>query len=1061
MKKVLLLFAFLSFIGMQGFAQRTVTGTVTGADDGMGLPGVSILVKGTNVRTVTDLNGAYSISAPADATAIVFEFMGMETQEVAISGDVVNAMMKSSDIGIDEVIVVAYGTSKKSSFTGSASIVDAKVLEKRQVSNVTGALSGVTPGLQAANNNGQPGTSTKIRIRGVGSFNASSEPLFVVDGVPFDGDISSLSGSDIESVTVLKDAASNSLYGARGANGVIMINTKKGKSGKTLITFDAKVGINQRGVPEYDIMTNPSMYYEKYYEGIYNNQISAGSDPATAHIDANDMMFGTQGLDYNIYNVPAGQYLIGTDGKINPNATLGRVWDEDYYLINDDWYGEIFGKSQVRQEYNLSISGGSEKQSTYFSLNYLTDEGIISNSEFDRLTTRLNTDYQVRKWLKVGGNIGYTNYSSNYPADQSGLSSKNLFYVSRIVAPIYPLYVRDANGDILVDKNGITMYDYGTGEYPGLTRPVMSIANPVSDLKLDKREYKSNILAAKGYLNFDIIKGLKLQLIASYDYDNTNHMDKSNSFYGQSASYGGSIWRYAETTGSLVTQQLVSYEHSFDKHNFDALLGHETYLRKWNRVSGSKRNIYDPESEEISSGILNPQTSSFTNEYFVEGYFTRLQYNYNQKYFSSLSYRRDGSSRFAPENRWGNFWSVGASWLLNKESFVAGVSWLNMCKVKISYGAQGNDALLDDFGDPNYYPYLDQYEIYNNNDEFGVTEVYNGNKDITWETSYNFNAGIDFSLFGDKLSGSVEFFNRKVQDMLFYVKVSPSAGFPSYPDNLGSMKNKGVEFNLRGLVVKTDKILWSVYLNGTYYKNEILSLPDYMESSENGYPAAGSKVWQIGGSIYDWFMPIYVGVDDEGSPQWEINNADGTIGTTTDYAEASQYLNKGKPGSALPDLQGGFGTEVSAYGFDFSIALTYQLGGLTLDGTYQDLMHAGEASEAGTNWHKDILNSWTPLNSGSDIPRVDFGASQFNGTSDRFLISSSYLNINNITLGYTIPMNVVEKMKLSSLRVYLAIDNVALFSKRKGLDPRQNFSGTTDYIYSPIRTISGGLRLQF
>ena len=1065
MKKVLLALSFMVIVGLQAILAQTtnITGKVTDATDGMAIPGVSVFVKGTTVGTVTKPDGTYSLSVPNDATTLVFSFVGMTMQEVDIAGQTtINVAMTSDAEDIDEVIVVAYGTATKEAFTGAASVVASEQLEKRQVSNISNALTGIAAGIQVSSDNGQPGSSANIRIRGVGSFSSSSKPLYVVDGVPFDGDVSSISGNDIESITVLKDAASNALYGARGANGVIMITTKKGRSGKAVVNFEARVGVNQRGIPEYDIMTDPAMYYEKYYEGIYNNQILAGSTPSESHIAANDIMFGDQGLEYNIYSVPEGQYLIGEEGKINPNASLGRVWADDYYLTNDDWYEEIFGSTQMRQEYNLSISGGSENQSTYFSVNYLNDEGIIANSGFERLTTRLKTDLNVTNWMKIGGNIGYTNSISDNPASQSGLSSKNLFYVSRIVAPIYPLYVRDANQDVIVDDRGITLYDYGTGEYPGLTRPVMSIANPASDLKYDKRQYKANILSAKGFANFDIYEGLRLQFNVSYDYDNTNTLDKDNAYVGQSASYGGSVYRRSYTESSLVLSQLLTYKKSFDQHNLDVLIGHETYDRTWSSLSGSKRKLYNPESEEISSGILNPQAYSNTGEYFVEGYLSRLQYDYQSKYFASASYRRDGSSRFHPDHRWGNFWSFGASWLINKEAFLASASWINMLKLKVSYGAQGNDALLDSDGYNVYYPYLDMYEVYNDNDDFGTRLTYTGKKEITWETSYNLNTGVDFALFNNKLNGSLEYFNRKVVDMLFYVPVPRSAGFESYPDNLGSMQNRGVEITINGTILKRNNLEWTAYVNGTHYKNEILELPDYMKTNEFGYTAApGRKVWKEGGSIYDWFMPIYRGVNEEGQAQWRMVDDEGNETTTTDYGTASQDKNSDLAGSALPDFMGGFGTSLFAYGFDFSVGCTYQIGGKTWDSSYQDLMHGGVASEAGTNWHKDILDSWTESNTGSDIPMVNYGLANQSATSDRFLVSSSYLNINNITVGYTFPKAISQRIGMNSLRLYVAADNVALFSKRKGLDPRQRFDGQIDYRYTPIRTISGGLKVQF
>ncbi|MBI9065061.1 MAG: SusC/RagA family TonB-linked outer membrane protein, partial [Marinilabiliaceae bacterium] len=1020
------------------------------------------------VGTVTQPDGTYNLSVPSDATTIVFSFVGMTSQEVAIEGRTsISVALESDAVDVDEVVVVAYGKAKKSAFTGSAAVIKADAIENRQVSNVSQALSGQVAGVQVRSSTGQPGTSAKIRIRGMGSISSSSEPLYVVDGVPFDGDISSISTQDIESMTVLKDAASNALYGARGANGVVMITTKKGKSGEARISFEAKFGVNQRGVDEYDIMTNPSMYYEKSYEGYYNNYIyEKNNTPAEAHQLANDFMLSDKGLIYNIYSYPEGQNLIGVDGKINPNATLGRKHGDDYYLINDDWYDEVFGANQSRQEYNLSVSGANDKMNYYMSFNYLDDAGIISNSGFKRLTTRLKADYQVRKWLKVNGNVSYANSESTYPGDQTGLSSKNLFYLTRIVAPIYPLYVRGADGNVIVDDEGHTLYDYGTKEYPGLDRPVMGIANPVSDLKLDKRSYKSDIFSLKGGADFQIIEGLSLNVNAALDLDLTGTLDKSNAYYGQSAEYGGSIYRRNRRSETLNIQQLLNYSKQFGNHSFTVLVGHETYDYRTRYLSGSKQMIYDKESEEISNGILKPSVYSGYSDYFVEGYLSRIQYDLKGKYFASASYRRDGSSKFAEGNKWGNFWSLGASWLLNKEVFLEGVDFINLLKLKASYGVQGNDnlyysaAVTGENGGPvtNYYPYADQYDIKNANDKFALEQSYVGNKNITWETSYNLNVGTEFTLFNSRLSGSFEYFNRRVDGMLFYRKVPAHSGFIQYPDNIGEMENKGIDISLNGTIIRTNQIEWDLAINATHFKNEILSLPP--EFPKEGYQT-GTRIWKVGGSIYDQYVPVYMGVEETtGNSMWKTYDEETKeYGTTTDFSLAND--NRFDIGTTLPDLQGGISTTVRGFGFDFSVSATYQIGGQVYDYAYRLLMHGGNNRNVGSNWHKDVLNSWSADNTNTDVPKVNYNDPYTNAFSDRWFTDASFFSINNITLGYTIPKSITDRAGLGSVRVYGVADNVALFSKRKGLDPRQSYSGTTDFVYSPIRTISGGVKVTF
>ena len=957
--------------------------------------------------------------------------------------------MKSDAEVLDEVIVVAYGTAKKSQFTGSAATVKADKIAARQVSNVTNALSGQVAGVQATSNNGQPGTGSTIRIRGIGSMAASNAPLYVVDGVPYDGDISAINTQDIESMTVLKDAASNALYGARGANGVILVTTKRGTSGKAVVNVDAKWGTNRRAVPNYDVMTSPKMYIENFYTAMLNGL--GGGDPKYNKA-VNGVLFNTSygGLGYPIYTVPEGELLIGKDGKMNPNATLGSIVGDSYYITPDNWYDELFDKGNLRQEYNVNISGSTDKMTYYMSAGYLDDSGIIPNSGFTRFSSRLKADYKLSDWLKVGANVSYTNSESAYPRDQSGSSSGNLFYVTNYIAPIYPLYARDAEKNIMKDERGMIIYDFGKNTPLG--RPYMGNSNPASMISLDKRNYQADIFSGKAFVDINIYKGLKATANWGVDLDNTRQSILYNPYYGQYAQVGGIVYVYSDRTFSTNQQYLLSYNNNFGDHNFDAMVGFESYNLKLQTLGGGKEKVYNPNTVEIDNAINNPSVSSYTNNYATEGILARLQYNYAEKYFASASFRRDASSRFHPDNRWGNFWSLGGAWLLNKETFLNDTSWIDVLKFKISYGVQGNDNL------GNYYPYQDQYTVSNNNDDFAVLLSYKGNKDITWETSHSFNTGFEFEFFKGRLTGGIEYFSRKTTDMLYNKPTPSSMGYSSIPMNVGSMINRGVELEVRGDIISTNNIVWSANFNLTHFKNEILKL----HPSLNGQLIDGSYIYREGESMYQFYLRKYAGVDPETGVALyyrDITDASGKVTgqeKTQDWTDATRYAT----GDILPKVYGGFGTSLTAYGFDIAVSFAYQLGGRVYDNGYSQLMHGGKSS-AGTNWHMDILNAWTPENTNTDIPRLNTSDSYTRSLSDRFLTSSDYLSIQNITIGYTLPKSWVRKMGIGSIRIYGVADNVALFTARKGLDPRQSYTASGADVYSPIRSISGGISLSF
>ena len=1062
-KIVLSLIAVFVFLAYATAQNRQISGTVSDAN-GHPVAGATVIVDGTSLGTTTNTAGEYTLSAPVNGTLVV-TFVGFEPQQLPIAGKTrINVTMKEDAQAIDDVIVVAFGTAKKEAFTGSAAVIKSDEIAKVQTSNVATALVGRVAGVQTSSTSGDLGKTPSIRVRGFGSINAGKEPLWIVDGMPYEGDLNNLNTNDIESMTVLKDAASNALYGARGANGVIMVTTKKAKSGDAVVTIDAKWGVNSKALEEYDVITSPAQYYETHFKALYGyyaqtNPAAKAYALASSGLTSN----GTGGLGYNVYTVPEGQALIGTNGKLNPNATLGRkiIYNgQEYWLTPDDWIDEAY-QSAFRQEYNVNISGATERSSFYASLGYLDNTGIIKSSALERYTARLKADYQAKKWLKLGGNMSYAHFSNSNGNSNEGSASStaNIFAFSAQMPPIYPVYIRDGSGRIMVDDNGYQMYDYGDKGNAGLTRPLLPGANGLQTSWLNKKKAEGNAFSGSGFVDISLYKGLKLTVNGSTNIDETRTTYLNNQYYGQFAEAGGTISKYHTRDIAYNLQQILNYNETFGKHNVGLMVGHEYYQKKYYYLSGTKSKLFSYDNEELGGAVVDGAGAhSYIDDYNSEGYFMRAQYDYAGRYFVSGSYRRDASSRFHPDHRWGNFWSVGAAWLLNQENWFD-APWVNMLKLKASYGSQGNDNIGN-------YLYTDTYSIENNNGEIAVLFGQKGNPNITWETNTNLNIGTEFGFWNNRLSGSVDFFNRKTSDMLFAFSVPSSLGYSSYYANVGDMVNRGVEVELNADLIRTKNVLWSFNLNLTHVKNEVTYLaPEHKSTTVEGYKGYidGSYFVGEGLPLYTYYLRSYAGVDPEtGASLWykDVKGDDGKITRTktSDYTSATRYLHD----SAIPSVYGGFSTSVSAYGVDFSISFNYQIGGKVYDSGYASFMSSPYGTTVGTNYHKDILKAWTPENKGSDIPRLQYGDQYTTSVSDRFLTDASYLNISNINVGYTLPSKITQKFGVQKLRVYLACDNVVYWSKRQGLDPRYSFTGATNFSnYSPIRTISGGVTVQF
>jgi len=1073
MKKLFLLLLAVLSVSLCASAQtRTVQGTVIDAENDEPIIGASVTV-GSGYGAATDVDGKFTLKVPANTTHLKVSYIGYKTQEVKIgTGDMVIRLHSDSEL-LNEVIAVAYGKSTRAAFTGSAAVVGSAEIEEASVSNPLNALKGKVAGVQMTNSSGAPGADDPtILIRGISSFSAGNSPLIILDGAPYSGAMQTINPNDIENMTVLKDAAANALYGARGANGVILITTKRAKFGEAKVTLDIKIGSNSRAARDYDYIKDPAMYYEAYYLSLLNFARTSGNTLANASAWANRVMVAPDGdytLGYNIYNVPGGQALIGLNGKLNPNATIGRVVNyngQDYYLTNDDWMDATY-KNSLRQEYNLSVSKGNENGDFLVSAGYLNNEGITPCSGFERFTARLAASTQAKSWFKASANMNYSHYDmDSYGSDEgSAGSSGNPFAFATSIAPIYPIFVRDGQGRIMQDSNGFDIYDFGNGNNAGLQRPVLNKSNALGTTLLDKDTTTGDAFNGTGTLEVRFLKDFTVTSNNTVDLLTSSGTSYTNPFYGDGVNNNGSLFKSTHKVFAFTLQQLINWNHKYGKHNVTLLAGHEFYKTTTTSLSGTKNTLFDPGNTELVGYINLISTSSGKSEYNNEGWIFRGQYDFDNRAFFSASFRRDASSRFHPKHRWGNFWSAGAAWLISSEDFMSELTWLNMLKIKASYGSQGNDNISN-------FLYTNQYELVNSNGVASIVPYRMGNETITWEKQGNFNAGFEFSVLDNRLSGQFEGFIRKTSDMLFYFPLPPSIGWSGYYDNIGDMVNKGIELELHGTPIKTKDWRWDIDFNFTWYKNRMTKLPEQRRTvtattGEHGFTNA-SMFYYEGGSMESWYMPKFAGVDPKtGESTWfyekpilDANGKDtGKTETTTTktYSQATQYI----CGTALAPIYGGFGTSLAWKDFDLSVNFTYQIGGKAYDSTYAGLMASPTSQGRGRAIHADVFNTWSPDNTLSNLPRFQFGDSYTSGQSDRFLINASYLSLQNINLGYTIPEKIASKMYLKSLRISCSAENIFYWSKRQGFDPRLAIGGANNARYSPIRTISGALNVTF
>ena len=1100
MKKIFTLL-FLAALSMGLYAEKQVSGVVVDAK-GEPVIGASIQAKGTTQGTISDYDGKFEMEVPESVKTLVVSFVGMATQEVAAGKNIKVVMSENSEV-IQEVVVTGYGTVSKGAYAGSAQAVKAEDIEKKNPSDVTKALAGEVAGVQVVTSSGQPGTVASIRIRGIGSISANSSPLYVVDGIPLDaGSVSSIDPGDIASTTILKDATATSLYGSRGANGVVLITTKKGSSNgdEGKIEVDVKAGANMRLLPMYDVIDSPEDYIVLCWQSLYNERSLTKASPSEQKsiTYANSRLFGANGIPaiYNIWDQPGNLLINAYDaaGNIIPSfkSTVSRL---DAYKTMDSWYNTLFHNG-LKLETTAKISGGNEKLNYYTSFGYLKDEGYYTASDFQRFNTRANINYQAKKWLKGGLNIQYSYASINNPVQDDNAANNGFLFVNEI-PPIYPVYVRDANGNIAIDpKTGGKMYDYGyngvenIGQEGG--RPYSFGINPAGALQWDKQRTVRHQTAATAFLEFKLYEGLKFTVNAGVQYMNNRINSLTNKYYGDAAGVGR-IGNAQYNYLAFTSNQLLEYNKTFNEHTIRLMAGHEITYFNYNYQYGYKKKIVMDEYPELSNAVSMDAVEGYARTSTLESALATVTYDYDNRYLITANYRADGSSKFAKGHRWGHFGSVGGAWNFTNEHFMEGTDaadWLKNGKLRLSWGVLGNQ----DIGD---MMFTDHYDVENVNGEKAYVWSYKGNPELTWERTSTVDLGLEFSI-AKYLDAEFDFFYKKTDNMLFPRHVAPSLGYGGYYVNDAAMENHGIEFDLKGHLLDMRNIKLDLRVNGGYYRNKMLQMPidGYNEDgTEKRMVMSGGM--SVGHSTADYYMIHYEGVSEYGEAaytayydankggfghtsadliedgesgdnyiasvyEYKLKNPNADIQTTTVYSGDYTYAGSNYVGkSYMPDLDGGFGLDFEAYGVTLSISCSYRIGGYGYDNMYALLMHNEKIGKR--NWHKDIRNAWTETNTNTNIPRLSNGADDgANAASDRFLTSNSFLSLNNINLGYKFPKKWIEKIKLTNLQVWVAADNLAIATARRGYNPMMSASGTNGYNdYSPLSTVMAGVKVQF
>ena len=1081
-------------------AQTTISGTVVDAANNEPLVGATIMPIGGGNGAATDIDGKFSITVPASVKQAKVSYIGYKEQTVALSNGM-TVRLASTDTNLDDLVVVAYGTGTKESLTGSVAVVGAKEIEDRPIGSVTAALEGNAPGVLVDNSTTRPGQSPSIRIRGFNSF-SNNTPLYVVDGVVYQGDIADINPADIESMSVLKDAASCALYGNRGANGVILINTKRAKNqGNVNVTLQVRQGFINRGLPYYNTLEGDE-WMETSLLGYTRGRMSSGVYTGTladALAQAGPGFINDYAQGTNIYDLPADE-VFNAAGKVVAKRLPGYT--------DLDWW-DVISRQGYRQEYNVNATGATDKFDVFASAGYLKESGYMLQTDFERFNGRVVANFQPVSYFKTGVNLAasHTNSEAGMVDDDNMSTTVNPFLVNNY-APIRPYYEHDENGNIVYDENGNPVWNTG-----GLNGG----ENIAWLMRENKNNWKATSVNASLYGTVFIPYGFDLTVRGNIYRSHNRGMEYSSNKIGSLKGDGG-IDLTNELIFSHTFMQTLNWAHDYGMHHVDVLLDHENYEYGYETTFLRKQGQMLPDNITLSYFENNVDSSQSNLKIRTESYLGRARYNYDQKYFGEFSLRRDGTSRFAKDNRWGTFWSIGASWIITKEKFMESTQdWLNYLKFRAAYGSVGNDAAASAYASwSTYFAYN-----YDNVGTFAPGTIAGSN--LKWESTKTLDLALEGSLFNDRFTFSIGYFDKRNADLLYKVRQPLSAGGViaansvgnaiSVLQNIGTMANRGWELQFGYDILRGGDWNWSVNLDASFVKNKIISLPF-------GRDIPGSALFQ-GKSLYEQYTyewagvdrvtgnslyymnpqsPDYYKYDDNGVLYYDQDEYDSNVASAK--SDGSYYELNGVPmtskvtyakrkimGSALPTVYGSFGTALSWKGINLNLLFTYSLGGKSNNSVYSSLMKIQANPSA---LHKDLLKAWTEeqaipgyfengeavygahkvvdnvniLNPGdvdpNGVPVLNTVMSEYNdAASSRWLVSNNYLSMKNLNISYDFPKKWAQAMMLQGINVGFSVDNLFLITRQKGLNPQYSFNGGQDNYYVPSRTFSFQLNVKF
>lgn len=1036
-KNILCFFLFTLITSMYAQDKVNVQGKITDKN-GIPLLGVSVIVKNSTVGTQSDFEGNYTIKAKTGQT-LVISFIGMKTiEKVVTNSNIINITLEDDTESLDEVVVVAYGKQTKKSIVGSVASINTKTFDKQQATTVTTALQGSVAGVNVMSVGGQPGSNPIIRIRGFSSINGSNSPLFVVDGAVYNGNINVFSPDQIESISVLKDGSATALYGSRATAGVIVITTKKGrKSSKPKVTIKTQIGIANQTVEPHKIL-NVDDQFKYTWEALKNNEQYINGENATtaATIASNNLL---EFVGYNPYG-PNTPIPIDMNGNL---VNTNKIWETD-------WRDVIFNDAGIRSEHSFSVSGGNENTTYFLSGNYLNQDGSVRTSNFERITTRLNVDTQANKWLSAGLGVTYSTSQQNVPI-QTGGSTTSATAWALSLSPIYPVYQRDENGQLMKDTGGNLIYDLGARAIQSIngTRPYAPNQHAFGQLYFNDQSNIRDNVSLNANIKINITPDLSFKTMVSHTYFVYDYYSYSSNKYGSSVSNGGSISQTKDTYLTTTINNSLIYNKNIGSHKVSALLLQEGYKYKYGALSATGEGLLG-NSNTLGATTTPTSISGGDVLHRITSYLGKLSYNYKEKYFLEGSYRTDKSSRFAPNERKGDFYSVGGSWVVSEEPFLKDNNIINNLKLKASYGELGNES-----NDNGYFLYLTNFLTgYDEGTNTGVLYDWPSNPKITWEEAVATNYGLDFKLF-NFLNTSIEYFNKQTNQLFYDVPSPPSTGFREVTTNNGSLRNYGWELALNTQNFNNKNFKWSSSFNISTLKSEILELANDVSS--------GTTNLQEGGSRFEFYMREYAGVNpDTGEAQWykDILDADenptGQKEATTDYSIATRYYT-GK--QSIPDFTGGFNNYFQFGNFDLNVLLNYSFGSYLYDYDYASLMNGFKSQ--GYAASNDLKNRWQKPGDITNVPRLQTSPNSFNSYSDRFLFKNDYIRLKAITLGYNLPQEAIKSIGASTLRLFFQGDNLLTYQSHKGVDPEQGFGGGTNQRALGQRTYTFGVKLEF